>query len=771
MATRSEVEKVIAESDSLIQALESVAAMYRIPAENIIMDNRLNNIRVQGDTILAPDNKNPSANAKSIVCAIGAVLDNISQRIDSKLDTFQQIQIAKNGAAATQREADPSKGEVVGRFFDSEGSEIIAYSTGLVDMSPTKASIEKVRELRATKQIPDIQDQVASKGPTGYFSDEDDIAKGIGDDDEPKMESFDIAEKIGEDPAMLDLYDRYNGSHSMGHDLLQEQGFDFVDKTHALIQEADEGDANAGKVSAKDLQHMRFDNSHLMKAVRLFNDAFNKIHPEDSEFDHVDTAALIATPEWKEGVREIESQFKIKLTINWHGDRRTNCFTWIDDEKWRPKLTISKSKGFQLGGMDIYIGIAGNMLDQGVAKKDRKNFGQTIMAVFLHEIFHNIAAMLRFYDFDFISSMSSTLMLAGSTNSAKARRVIFSNYAKSVTGIGGKKMNVFQRKKLVRQMMYISTVQDDAKRAAAVRKHLAGNDVTAADIEDYINKTEKQMADLKQDIAKNKTIGRKILSGLLIVGGLLLMGTIVLIPVSFMMFKRANYYSLTPEKFKEMMEAYVNHPNKEEYYCDLFSGIYNLPVFFLMGGNSITSGMLPNELDEALLKRLSSTEKDVAQLLFSTYPTDQERGYAAYKVAKAALKEKKALSPECRSYMEWIVKNYSHLDEIGLEENYNQATFNPKESENLDEHIQRIIGHSSSVRVTESFVQEARRMKDMTQSSTENARAKNLLETFQEKIRSAPLTGPQKSKLTQQVWGLVCTNKLDEVQQIIDNIE
>ena len=702
LPTREAVEKAIAESDGLIQALESVAAMYRIPAENIVCDDNLKSIRVQGDTILAPDRKNATANAQSIVCAIGAVLDNISQRIDTKLDMFQNMQIGQNAAKATQREADPSKGEVVGRFYDSEGSEIVAYSTGLVDMSPTKASMDKVRELRATKQIPDIQDQVAHQ-PSSYFNDEDDISKGIDTTEEPQMESFNIAEKIGEDPFMIDLYDRYNGSLTIGHDLLQEQGFEFVNKTHALVQEAEEGKETKGNVSSKDLKHMRFDNSHLMKAVDLFNEAFNKVHPEGSTFDHVDTESLIHTEEWKQAVREIESQFRVKLTIEWHGDRKTNCFTWIDDRDWRPKLTISKSKGFQLGGMEIYIGIAGNMLDQGVAKKEHKHFGQTIMAVFLHEIFHNIAAMIRFYDFDFITSLSSTMMLAGSTNSVKARRVIFSNYAKSITGIGGKKLNLFQRKKLVRQMMYISTVQDDAKRAAEVRKHLQGGECTAEDIEAYIKKTEQRMENTRKELEKNKKIGRKILSGLLIVGGLLLACSIVLIPVSLSMWKKADFYSITPEKFKEMMDDYVSHPDKEEYYCDLFSGIYNLPVFFLVGGNGMTRGMLPNEMDKDLLKRLSETEKDFYQMMFATYPTDSERGYAAYKVAKAALKEKKALSPESKSYMEWIVKNYSHLEGAGIEENYNQATFNPSECDDLDAHIQRIIDKGASIQVTESW--------------------------------------------------------------------
>lgn len=700
MTIKQEVEKVIAESDSLIQALESVAAMYNIPATNIVVNDQLNSIRVQGDTILAPDKKNPSANTQAIVCAIGAVLDNIGQRIDSKLDAFQGSQISQNIAKANQREADPSKGEVVGRFFDSEGSEIVAYSTGLVDMSPTRASIEKVRELRASKQIPDIQDQI-SNGPTGYFNDEDDIAKGATPCCDPKVESFNIAEQIGEDPAMIDLYDYFGGSKTLGHDLLQEQGFEYVDATHALIQEADESEEKS--VDTSKLKHMRFDNSHLMKAVDLLNKAFNKVHPEGSDFDHVQTGDIMNTDEWKQAVHEIENQFKISLTIKWHKERQTNCFTWIDDSRWRPKLVISKSKGFQLGGMDISIGIAGNMFDLGVAQKDRKNFGQAILGIFLHEIFHNISAMLRFYDYDFITSMSSTMMLAGATQNVKARRIIFSNFAKSVNGISGKKLNLFQRKKLVRQMMYISTVQDDAKLAAEVKAKLAGKECTAEDIEEYINRINKKIDTTKKDFEKNRSLGRRIWGTILIIGGLLLCATIILYPIGSMIMDRGAYYTITPEDFKKYMKDYIDHPNKEEYYCDMFAGIYNLPPLFLMGGNSLTTGMRPNDMDEDLLKRLSAAEKEIYQMMFASYPTDAERGYAAYKIAKKALTEKKALSPECKDYLEWIVKHYSNLEDSGIKENYNQATFNPKECEDLDAHIQRIIDKSSSVQVTESY--------------------------------------------------------------------
>ena len=154
--TKEAVESAINNSKSLVEALESVAAMYQIPSENIIVDDRMNSIRVTGDSIITPDRKNPSANTKAIVCAIGAVLDNISQRIDQKLTTYQTNEIKQNKLIASQKTPDPSKGEVIGRYYASDGSEIIAYSSGLVDMDNTPAANAKVNELRATKQIPDF---------------------------------------------------------------------------------------------------------------------------------------------------------------------------------------------------------------------------------------------------------------------------------------------------------------------------------------------------------------------------------------------------------------------------------------------------------------------------------------------------------------------------------------------------------------------------------------------------------------------------------------
>ena len=130
---KNHIEKTINESKDLITALEAVGAMYGIPASHILQDDSQQSIKVVNDTIIAPNRNNPNANTQSIVCAIGSVLDYISQRIDDKLDTFQIDAIDKDKLDTAKATSDPNKGEVIKRVETDEGDEIIVYDSGIID--------------------------------------------------------------------------------------------------------------------------------------------------------------------------------------------------------------------------------------------------------------------------------------------------------------------------------------------------------------------------------------------------------------------------------------------------------------------------------------------------------------------------------------------------------------------------------------------------------------------------------------------------------------
>lgn len=701
---KESVENKIKQSPSLIAALESVAAMYGIPAENIVVDDRLNSIQVQGDTILAPDKPNPSQNTQSIVCAIGAVLDYISQRIDKKLDAYQADNIAK-----AQEPVQPP---------------VPAPSPADVPIEPDATS-------------------------STYFTDEDDVMKNVPTQVDIKQAlaqaENNIPAQINESALMVDLVDRFHGTTTLGYDLLQHQGFDFVQPTNKIVQEADEGESSEASSSMKQIQHMKFDNSKILDAIKLFNDAYveslkdgpidedenekpkpkpeeKKPEPDSSDNksddktddkkgavgdsgsnekpSRVKVTRMMKTPEWKMGVKRLEEQFDCKLKINYNPEHETNMYTMINENQRREKLIISKSKGFQLSGMRINITIAGRMMDTFIKYRDKQLFGQSMVAVFLHEIFHNIVQMIAQFDFDFITSMSSTMMIATSTKSVKARRAIFSNYVKSIRSIDGKKLSLFERKKMIRQLLYISAAQYDANMINELKKQIDSGEASKDTIDKYIKTMEKAIEKEKKWRERRDKPLIKVLNAIMVIGGLLTMfvgvGFIILFAWSMLPIS-----GMRQSDYEKWLKEYLNNPNKEEYYCDLFAGIYNLPVTFLLGSVSLTGGKTASRIDDPRLKKLASLEKEISQMIFSTYPTLEERCYASVKIAKKALEDNPDMDPSLKEYLQWIIDNYKNLEDIGIEDDYNAGAFNPKEADDLDEHIQRIIDHGD-VTVTES---------------------------------------------------------------------
>ena len=706
--TKESVEKVIKESSSLVEALESVAAMYQIPAENIVVDDRAKSIRVTGDSIVTPDRPNPSANTKAIVCAIGAVLDNISQRIDQKLNTYQNDQITQNKLTANQKTPDPSKGEVVGRFYDANGEEIIAYSSGLVDSACTPAANAKVKELRDTKQIPDFVSE-PDKPSNSYFTDEeDDIMKDVKTNDQIKFDidqhQRDIAKQIGESAYFMDLIDKFEGTTTLGYDLLRSQGFDYVEETHAMIQEAV---SKGHPPSSADLKHMRFDNKNLMKAISLFNAArLSFMTTEPTLRD------ICRNDKFKEGIKYIEKQFDCHLAIRFYdvkdesGNDVTDGYTSIYNDINQP-ITVSKSKGFQLHGTPIDIDLGGKIFKINPANKNRELFGQSVLAIILHEIWHNISASIRKDTDEFIFTLSSAMMLASSTDNMKNRRIIISNAVNALGSFDGQKMNRLAKRKFAKRLMVVAATKFEANRMKAIEQDLSDKDLEDIDkliqkMEDYVKKNTP-----KKESKKKSSV--KIIGG----GLLYFLGYIFAMISVFQGFKIRTVIGCITAitgaiiggtasanvSYTSAIEKWLKTTDKEEYYADLFSSMYGVPNLFGLGDP--LKGITANKLDKDRLQKLTNLERELGKLCFDPHPSSEERSYASMKVAKQLLDSKEKLDPAVKKYCEWIVANYSSLEDTNLKEVFSSNIFDPKEAEDLDKHLQSIVDNNN-ITVTES---------------------------------------------------------------------
>lgn len=257
--TKEDIEKKIEESEDVATALEAVGAMFGIPSTSFLQNCDANCIKVVDDTVIAPDNPHTKANTSSIVCAIGSVLDFISQRIDDKLNCYQKNAIMKDALPTKiQADANPAKGKVIDRVCDDEGNEIIIYDSGLCDIPNKESARCKYRELLSMNKIPEYNpDLLPCNMAPSYFNDEDDITADVnmsagndtssGDDgldtsdvsDSDFTESYvNIANEIDESEQILHLVEEFEHTTHLGYDIFSAIGFDCVKPIDSYIEES-----------------------------------------------------------------------------------------------------------------------------------------------------------------------------------------------------------------------------------------------------------------------------------------------------------------------------------------------------------------------------------------------------------------------------------------------------------------------------------------------------------------------------------------------------
>lgn len=755
--TMEQITQTINESEDLVIALESVAAMYGVPSTHILSDPGLKSIRVEGDTIIAPPVTNVSGNTKAIMQSIGAVIDYVSQRVDDRLNDFQHDCIKHNKLKEhVSREANPAKGKVVARHVDEDGNEIFVYDSGLIDSPPTKAAKKLVDELRKNGMIPACKDKVddCETTPYSYFTPDDDITIGtsLHESANPISENFknfetpltqelksegeelpepetvdiggdaeadktDLEEVVKESYETLSLISAYGNTRNLGYELMMEYGLDYVKPV--IYQEAKE----EKKIEPADISYMKFDNSHILKAVKLINE-IRATYPTEKRLAKINYSEFINNPKFKQAIDEIASQFDARITfrvLTNTGKTAPNVSTSIYENTVKNKVTISKSKGFQLNGTPIDIMTYNSFIEKN-APDDHTLFGQFFVGIMCHEIFHNISSSLRVLNNSVQACVAAGLEMASATHNPKKKRIILTNMIDTLDSMEGITIPKNKKKKLVADLSVLSIFGklDKGKNKKASSDDKPEKDEKKADtkpeIKDAKGKTQTLQDKVDKAVKKNKKtansinlqsstrgvytlgtvigiamglIGAAVASPGVSIAGLIL-GSSGLLANGF----RAAKHSSDQKKYKngEMKQrSGMGAPikNNEEFYCDLFASMYGLPpTFFVLSGKK---NYTANDLREAQLKALYASEKEVANALKSPYPVPLERDYCAVKVARATLANKKDIDPATKKYLEWIIDNYSQVEKIDIDTLYNKSTFDPGSAENLDHHLRKLI--------------------------------------------------------------------------------
>jgi hypothetical protein len=715
-AIRAKVDAAIKESADLVAALEAVGAMYGIPASSIISDDAATSVRVEDDTIIAPPVPNPVNQTKVIMQAIGSVLDYISQRIDDKVNDYQYQNI-QNGIKVDKMDmlSGGPKGKCIGIYDDDNGDEIHAYDSGAVDMPNTPAAIAKVAELRASNTIPSFDPSAGSKKPgDAYFNDEDDITNGVNMEakaDEAEgvehIKEFSIAKQIQESAYHVNMIAKLHDTTHLGHDLLTRHGFDFVKPIDSVFQEsktekaeeekAEKKGKGKKKVTKEDIKYMKFDNSNIVKAVKLFNEARAE---QDKDAEKIDMNKFINEASFKRAVDCLNKQFDCVINLRFFTDKSgyQNVGTQTMRDMKR-NLSISKSKGFQLNGQPIAIFVFNRFFESNTA--DSSLFGQTMVSVILHEIFHNIACVLREENAKMSLSLVATLNAAGSTDDLAKKRTIITRYVDTLDDVSKSKLiNKAAKRKLVKQLLAISAVDN----SEAAVKNIVNNSKNRAESADkYIDSL---ISKYKKSVSKTSRPGAgRYLTWTLVAAagaiGVAMGAGIPAIITGAVGVAGLLSTSLVSMAYINAISTYNSKQLYEEYYCDLFAGMYQLPIAFFVGNSK--EKYTPNDFKTEKLNELAKLEKELHKNVFSSYPTPLERAHASTRVAKTLLAQKD-LDPEIRKYCQWLVDNFSDIHKTDISTDHNSTTFSPEEAENLDKHLGKLIS-KNNITLTESFIQ------------------------------------------------------------------
>lgn len=719
------VKHIINESDDMITAVESVAAMYGIPSSHITADPTATSLSVIKDNIVVPTEtkSKPSENGKAIVQSIGAVLDYISQRVDNKLNDFQ-IKNKNKGMVidSINSTSDPAKGKVISRHVDSNGDEILVYDSGLVDLPNSKEGQKKVDELRAIGKIPEYKydpDEYYKKTPSSsYFTAEDDLMNGVSEPNidipvtptnniqgsdstgytitnpnigvsnfSDKPESLNVAESIGESYEMIDMLSSFNDTRHLGYDIMKCQGFNFI-KPIDFIQES-ENPTSSG------IEHMKFDNTNILKAIKLMNMVRAKqgsVHRE-----HLDIASIVNDPNYQKAIDCLNKQFNMRLNVRWISKEKVSNAATVQMDDVKTHLTISKSKGFQLGGLPIDVFVIGPFIEK-YGPSDPELFGQHLISTLCHEIFHNIIQVIGSVQLEFHSTLAITMSMCDDIPSAKIRRKLITNFVNSIDEIQGVKLDRRTRKALIKNYTYLSAIAHDTKALKEYNDNITDTDKIIDRKIDGLKRL------VRRGNSKANPIRFAIASACIVTLGILGLisgnvgaGIIAMAAETVLILPRAHKH----DKYEKIRNAYKagDIQNYQEYWCDLFAMMYSLPpTFFFDKNHRITFNDVP--IDK--LKEYNDLEREAYSLLIASYPTTAERNYASLKYAKKILSSGVKLDPSIKKYLEWIVDNNKNLEKLDIENIYNKATFDPKEVEDLDRHIDTLIsGAKNPISITE----------------------------------------------------------------------
>lgn len=479
----------------------------------------------------------------------------------------------------------------------------------------------------------------------------------------------------------------------------------------------------ANPASSKELDVFKFDNKHIIKAIKYFNAAYAEIPFEKTNFDEIkirqergkldlkntlapeidyppslikEVESRFRNPGGKleKGFKELQQQFDCKFKI--YISRKTSTGTIITKFLKDPgKLTISKSKGFQLGGLGITINLNVEQL-LTMVPANRKLFGQSLTSVLLHEIYHNIVNMIEVRNTNLHNDIKSTLGKMNESKTVDSAKSLASSFVDRFSNTFSIKDKEIDKERVKNRMYVLSRIKDNPGAIKKFEEDIKANrDKTNNDkeIDEYIRSMElvKNLVIFKRSMRVISAACCILLAGLgfafgstlAVVGGIV---GLAIMSLSMLKKKVLSLFGIAPRI-------------QEEYFCDLFASMYKLPVHL----SSFNRQIQLNQKNADKMKKLREIDQKIDKAVDDEHPITFDREVTSYKVAKQILESGQKLKPEVKKYLQYIVNLHEGIDNIDNPYDKRQAKkLDPEAAADLKKTLNDFI-NKTGVAVTESF--------------------------------------------------------------------
>lgn len=477
------------------------------------------------------------------------------------------------------------------------------------------------------------------------------------------------------------------------------------------------------KPKSKELDVFKFDNSHILKAIKYFNDAYKKIPFDvDPNYDKIkseqergklnigkqeaphlyfskrviDEAEKVfkdINGPFEKGFQELQKQFECLFNI--YIVRGDGTGTALEPFSDSGKLTISKKKGFQLGGLKIFIQIdIEQLLD--LAPANHKLFGQMFTSIMLHEIYHNIVHMVGIRNKRLHDDIKSTIKDVGSMKNQVSITAKLSSFVERFTSMFSIKRNEIKKDKAINRLYILSQIQDNINAVKQFEEDIKHDKDPNNDkeIEKYIH--DLQTISRGYFIIKMGRIVSAACSILLAAIGFVsgsaiaaITGTVCLAVMSLGMIMK---------KVSSLLG--LNEHTQEEYFCDLFAAMYKLPVHLTSFNRQISL----NKNNSNKMTDIRKLDQKISKNVNDPHPITFDREVTSYELAKQLLSSKVKLKKDIKEYLQYIVDLHEGIDEIDNPYSKRQAKkLDPEAAADLRKTMKDFVS-KTGVTVTESYI-------------------------------------------------------------------